>query len=427
MAKKTINVGLIGLGTIGTGVVRFIEENSKIIEEKQGITIKIKTLVEKDLSKKKPESVQNMGDDINLIMNDPEIDIVIELIGGYHPAKEFILKAIENKKHVVTANKAVISEFGKEIFQKAQQSKVNIHFEAAVGGGIPIIKLLQHDLASNDITKVMGILNGTTNYILTKMSEGLSYKEALLQAKEKGFAEANPSFDVEGKDSAQKLAILASIIYNTNIHPKEIYTEGITDIERVDINVAKELGYAIKLLAIAKKDGERLELRVHPTLIKKNHPLASINNEFNSIYIEGNFCQEQMFVGKGAGQRATASAVIADVIAIAKKIINKTVGDINLFQNMPREIINTDDIETEGYIRIMSKNVPGVFGKETTLIGRHGINIVDIRQRGEESSGNLIPDIITIESTRYETITKAIKELGKLDCVEGKPFFLRIE
>ena len=310
-----VNIGLIGLGTIGSGVVKIIRENSGLIEKRTGIKLRIKSVCDKDgqraesLGFSKQEYTTNYDE----IISDASIHIIIELIGGYEPAKTIIEKSLKAGKHVVTANKAVISKFGKELFAICDSNRTNIKFEASVGGCIPIIRTLQQSYVSDEFSAIYGIVNGTTNYILTKMSDGKSYADALKKAQESGFAEADPSFDVEGKDSAQKLKILAMLTFNTDI-PEDIYTEGITRITKNDIVYASELGYIIKLLAVAKRTDGEVDLRVHPTMIPKDSELASVSNEFNGIYLQGKNTSETMFYGRGAGQLPTASVVVSDAV-----------------------------------------------------------------------------------------------------------------
>jgi len=429
--SKVINVGLIGCGVVGTGVVELFREN-------KNPSINLKTVVVKDPKKQRKVKFPNIITDANKVLEDPEIDIVVELIGGYEPAKGYIIKAIKNKKHVVTANKAVISEYGDEIFKLAEENKVNVGFEAAVAGGIPIINPLLDQLSLGKITSIAGILNGTTNFILTRMAEGMKYEEALKIAQEKGFAESNPSFDVEGKDAAQKIAILASLAFGKWIKPKEVFYEGITDIKPVDIEYARELGYVIKLLAIAQRtnDGE-IDVRVHPALVRKSHRLASVNEEFNAIHIKGSPFDEYFNVGKGAGQGPTAFSVYYDIIKIAEMIKSGTTRQVKTNSNNVR-IADQDKVVTEGYLRLYLQHVPGALYNVLGVLYKHGWNVKNSIQRGGPQHEIIVdgvkclPDIITHEPLSFGIIKDTLPELEKLKTekgkpVHGKPFYMRVQ
>src|SRR3989338_4070541 len=320
---QKINIGLIGFGTVGTGVVKVLKENAKTIQERLGAEVVLKRIADKDLTRDRGVEVEKaiLTADANEILNDPSINIVIELMGGIEPAKTFILKSLKNKKHVVTANKALLSQHGEEIFKTASANNVDIGFEASVGGGIPIIKALKEGLVANRINSIYGIINGTANYILSKMTnEGGKFEDVLKKAQEKGYAEADPTYDVEGIDTAHKLAILINLAYGTYIKPADIYTEGISKITPLDIKFAREFGYKIKLLAIAKEEDGRIEARVHATMIPAEHLLSTVDGVYNAIYLRGNAVGPVMFYGKGAGMMPTASAVAADVVDICRKI-----------------------------------------------------------------------------------------------------------
>lgn len=428
--NKTINVGLIGCGVVGSGVVNMFSQNNR-----PGINLKI--VADRNPEKAKKLGFSNATKDTNDVINDPEIDIVIELIGGYEPAKEYIIKAIKNKKHVVTANKAVISEYGDEIFKLAKENKVNFGFEAAVAGGIPIINPLLDQLSLGKITSIAGILNGTTNFILTRMAEGMKYEEALKIAQEKGFAESDPSFDVGGKDAAQKIAILASLAFGRWVNPKEVYCEGITEIKPVDIEYARELGYVIKLLAIAQRTENReIDVRVHPALVEKNHRLARINEEFNAIHIKGSPFDEYFNVGKGAGQGPTAFSVYYDIIKTAEMIKSGIVRNVYINKNSIK-IASQNDIRTEGYLRLYLQHVPGALHSVLSVLVKHGWNVKNSIQRGgqkHEITANgvkCLPDIITHEPLSFGAIKDTLPELESLKTekgkpVHGKPFYMRI-
>lgn len=314
---KSIKIGLLGSGTVGSGVIRVLEMNRPQITERVGTPIEIKTVLVRDVKKPRPQlGCVKLTDKIEDILDDPEIDVVVELMGGIHPAREYMLRAMEAGKSVVTANKDVVAQFGKDMFAMAEKKDVDFRFEASVGGGIPIITPLKQCLTANRITEILGIVNGTTNYMLTKMTEcGADYDTVLKEAQAKGYAEANPSADVDGLDAARKAAILASLAFNTRVQLEDVSVEGITKITPDDIEYAKDLGYVIKLLAVGKdSDEDGVDVRVHPVFLPKTHPLASVNGVYNAIFVRGNAIGEAMFYGQGAGSLPTASAVVSDII-----------------------------------------------------------------------------------------------------------------
>jgi len=411
------NIGIIGTGTVGSGVIEIINRNKELIKKRTGVEINIKKVHNRTIEKAKAlveeDKVTNNPEEI---INDPEINIVLELIGGYDPAKDIILNALKNKKHVITANKAVIAKHGKEILDEAKNNQVNIAFEAAVGASIPIIKTIKESYASDNIKQIYGILNGTTNYILTRMEEGMSYQEALKKAQELGFAEADPEFDVEGKDAAQKLVILSKLAFNADIND-DIFTWGITKISKNDIKYAKDLGYKIKLLAIAKDENE-IELRVHPTMIPQNHELASVNNELNAIYIIGQNTTKSMLYGKGAGKLPTATAVVSDIIDIAK----------NKQQNIYIKEANKKDINkitSRYYLRYNVIDKPGVLAKVAKILGDNNISIAAVQQK--EINKEVVPVIVITHEALEENMIKAIKEIDQLEVAKEPTVIIRIE
>ncbi|MBU0627756.1 MAG: homoserine dehydrogenase [Nanoarchaeota archaeon] len=417
--SKEINIGLVGIGTIGSGVVKILNKNKELIEKRTGISINIKKVCDvkldnaKELGLKDEQLTKNYEE----LINDKDISIIIELIGGYNPAKDIILKALKAKKHVVTANKALIAKHGKEIFETVKENNVTIAFEAAVGGCIPIIKSIKESYAADNIKRIYGILNGTTNFILTKMEEGMSYSEALKKAQELGFAESNPSFDVEGKDAAQKLAILASLAFNANI-TEDIFTWGITKLNKNDIDYADQLGYKIKLLGIAKNENGEIELRVHPTMLPKNHELANVKNELNAVYIIGENITKAMLYGKGAGQLPTATVVLGDVIDIAKGK-----NDIFYFKDIKAKDINK--IKSRYYLRYLAMEKPGVLAKITKVLGDNQISIAAVEQK--EINKETVPIIMTTHEATEENMMKSVKEINKLDIIKEDTVVIRIE
>ena len=414
-----VYVGLVGIGTIGSGVVKILNKNSDLIEKRTGIKINLKKVCDvklenaKKLGLKDEQLTKNYED----LLNDKDISIIIELIGGYNPAKDIIIKALKNKKNVVTANKAVIAKYGNEIFEEARKNNVQISFEAAVGGCIPIIKALQESYITENIKEIYGILNGTTNFILTRMEEGMSYAEALKKAQELGFAEADPSFDVEGKDAAQKLVILASLAFNAQIGD-DILTQGITKINKNDLEYANELGYKIKLLAIAKNENGEIELRVHPTMIPKQHELAGVKNELNAIYIIGENITKGMLYGKGAGQLPTATVVLGDVVDIAK-------GKQGNFYFKDIRIKDINRIMSRYYLRYQVSEKPGVLARIAKVLGDNNISIAGVQQKEVDKA--IVPLIMTTHDAVEENMMNAVKEINKLDVVKEETVVIRIE
>lgn len=417
--SKEVNIGLIGIGTIGSGVVKILNKNKELIEKRTGIKLNLRKVCDlklenvKELGLEEEQLTKNYED----LINDRDINIIIELIGGYDPAKEIIIKALKNKKNVVTANKAVIAKYGNEIFEEAKNNNVNIAFEASTGGCIPIIKAIKESYVADKIKDIYGILNGTTNYILTRMEEGMTYEEAIKKAQELGFAEANPEFDVEGKDAAQKLIILSSLAFNAKISD-DIFTKGITKINKNDIKYADELGYKIKLLAIAKHENKAIEIRVHPTMIPKQHELATVKNELNAIYVVGENITKSMLYGKGAGQLPTATVVLGDVIDIAKG------KEDNFFFNEIK-IKDINKISSRYYLRYNVIDKPGVLAKISKILGDNNISIAGVEQK--EINKEIVPLIMTTHDAIEENMMKAIKEINKLDVVKEDTVVIRIE
>lgn len=411
-----MKIGLMGLGTVGTGVVHLINQNGKNIEKKIGEKIEIKKILVKDPNKKRtPLAEGKITFDANDILEDEEIDVVVEVMGKEHPALEYIIKALKKGKHVVTANKEVIAVHGKELIKLATENKVSLLYEASVGGGIPIIRPLKQCLAANKIYEIKGILNGTTNYILTEMKEkGLDFEEALKEAQQKGYAEADPTDDVEGFDAARKLAILCTLAFNKFILPEKIYTKGIKSISKSDIKYAEELGYHVKLIAYAKIDeNERLEAWVHPVMIKKDNPLSSVNGVFNAILVDGNAVGEVMFYGQGAGMMPTASAVVADIMDVKNHIV---------IQNgcEDGDLLPIVDTVSKYYIRLIAFDKPGVMSKITGILGDKGISLLSVVQKGVLGDTAEIVLITHIANTGkvFEALEE-IQNLKEVECIES--------
>lgn len=435
-----INVGIIGFGTVGTGTAKILLENKDVISQRIGFDINLKKIADLDIKKsrgiKLPEGILTANADE--ILNDPEINIVVELIGGIHPAKEFILKAIRNKKHVVTANKALIATEGNEILAEAEKHGVEVGFEASVAGGIPIIKILKEGLIANRILAVYGIINGTSNYILTKMTdEGIEFSDALKEAQRLGYAEADPTYDIEGIDSAHKLAILASLAYNIPLSFNDVYKEGITRITSQDIGFAGELGYKIKLLAIAKASDGKVELRVHPTMVPKDYFISKVDGVFNAIYVQGDAVGDTLYYGRGAGDMPTGSAVVSDVVDIGKKLMIHDTGyridDKNkksrascIVHRVPLPIKKIEDIEAMYYFRFTAFDKPGVLSSISGVLGSYNISITSVIQKGR-SLGEAVPLIVLTHTAKEKDVIKAVAEIDRLSVVADKTLYIRVE
>ncbi len=435
--KKVINLGLIGLGTVGEGVIKLLKKNSSIIERKAGTGIRIRKVCDLDPRKRKVLKKYNLKPEVftvkaGEVLNDKDIDIVIELIGGYEPAGKYILEAVRKGKHVVTANKALLARRWPEIFSEAARHNALVYIEGSAGGGIPVIQSLNEGLSANRIKSVLGILNGTTNYILTKMSkENISFKKALKKAQEKGFAEADAKYDINGIDAANKLVILGSIIFGAHIKPSEVYCEGIGKIMREDIGYAyNEFGYVLKLLAILKSGGGAIEVRVHPTLVPRGHLLSSVDDEYNAVYVEGDAVGKTMYYGRGAGMMPTASAVVSDIIYLSKNIHNNIAGRAPYILCDPKrklKVLDINDIRTRYYIRITSVDKPGVLSRISGALGKHNVSIASVYQMAYVKQKRDVPIIMVTHLAREGDIKKALSEIDRLSMVKKKSILIRIE
>jgi homoserine dehydrogenase len=432
--KEIINLGLIGFGTIGTGVVRLLQKNGDLISQRLGAKLNLKRIADIDIVTSRGVEVpkQVLTTKADDILNDPEIDIVIELMGGYEPARAFILKAMENKKHVCTANKALLATHGDDIFGSADKNGVNIGFEASVGGTIPVIKTIKESLIANRIESIAAIVNGTSNYILSKMTdEGGSFDAVLKEAQSLGFAEANPTFDIEGIDASHKLAILLSLSYGKKVHLNDLHREGITMIGEQDIAFANELGYRIKLLAIAIRRGDQIEARLHPTMVPFDHMLANVNSNFNAFHIIGDASDSVFLYGQGAGMMPTASAVLSDVIDISRDIIKGIAGRVppRVLDEEKIDEINLlpfADIITNYYFRFSAVDRPGVLSRIAGILGENNISIAAVIQKGRKQGG-AVPVVMTTYKARESDVQKALDAIGKLDVVMGTTMLIRIE
>ncbi|MCG2828106.1 homoserine dehydrogenase [Methanothermobacter sp. K4] len=422
-----MNAGLIGFGTIGAGVVEIFNTNHDLIREKTGKDLKLKRVVDLDIETDRgveidPEILSTDADDI---LNDPEIDIVIELIGGYEPARSFILRALENGKHVVTANKALLAKHWDEIMAAARENGVRVAFEASVGGGIPVLRALNESLAANRIKSIYGIINGTANYILTRMaSEGMEFDDVLREAQRLGYAERDPTFDIEGHDTAQKLIILALLGFGVYVPEGDLHVEGISSIRQDDIEYAnKELGCSVKLLATASLDGGELEMGVMPFLVPHEHLLSSVNGVFNGIYITGDFTGPVMFYGKGAGRRATASAVVADCMEIALNPESPVQPGPGI--RMVESIREFSETRSRYYIRLDAVDRPGVLHEIAGAFSRHKISIESVTQKGA-LEGESVPIYIVTHEAAEGDIQSALREISEIRWVTGEPVRLKI-
>ena len=431
---NNINVGLIGFGTIGTGVVRLLQENKDLIESRLGAKLILKKIADLDIET--PRSVLVPRDmlttDTNEILKDPEISIIIELMGGYEPARSFIIEALRNKKHAITANKAMLATYGNEIFRIAEEEGVDIGFEASVGGTIPIIKTLKESLVANRIKSIFGIMNGTSNYILSKMTdEHKPFEVVLKEAQLLGFAEADPTFDIEGIDTAHKLSIILSLAHDRKIKLDEIHTEGISGISQQDIAFAGELGYRIKLLAIGMQKENLIEARVHPTMIPLDHLLANVNENFNAFHIIGDASDSVFLYGQGAGMMPTASAVVGDIVDISRNILKGISGRVPARSYQAANIcdiklLSFDEITTNYYFRFSALDRPGVLSKISGILGLNNISVAAVIQKGRQQAG-AVPIVMTTYKAKESDVQKALKEIDQLEIVQGKTILIRIE
>lgn len=426
-----IQIGLLGCGTVGSGVVKLIEQNNHTISQKIGSEIKIKKVLElkRERCLQLGISAEMICSNIEEIVNDEEINIVVELIGGVDTACHFILEAMKKGKHVVTANKDLIAVKGEELFAAAREHNVDFYFEASVGGGIPIITPMKQSLAANNIQQVIGILNGTTNYILTKMSnEELAYEDVLAEAQRLGYAESDPTSDVEGLDAARKIAILASIAFNSRVTLNDVYAEGITKITPRDIRYAREMGYVIKLLAIAKQENEKIQVRVHPSFIPLEHPLANVNDVFNAVFIRGDAVGDVMLYGRGAGQMPTASAVIGDIIEIGRNIIHQSTARIGCTCFEQKSIMNINDMHSQFYIRMVVKDRPGVLAGIAGVFGNNNVSIASVLQKGNKKELNDMAELVLItHKVKEQDLHDALTVLKGMSIVGGINNVIRLE
>lgn len=432
MKKRDIKIAILGLGTVGTGVAKILLEQGETLTERSGICFKLKTVLDVDWSRDRGVDLNGVKRtiDINDVLNDPEIEIVVETIGGYEPAHTYIMRALAGGKHVVTANKALVATKGRELFAQAQAHGVEFLFEASVGGGIPIIKGLREGLVANKILSLYGIINGTSNYILTRMHQDeLNFGDALREAQMKGFAEADPSLDVSGGDAAHKLTILASLASGEMVDFHRVPVEGITALTPLDVNFAKSFGYVIKLLAICRFYGKEMDLRVHPTLIPKDHLLAAVNNELNAIFVTGDFVGDTMFYGPGAGQRPTASAIVSDIVDISRDLLLKNgefISGRTVHPEREASLLPLDKISNRFYLRLFTLDQPGILSKIAGVLGDCGISISSVVQLETHGEKEFVPIVLLTHEAPEKAMAKALMEIEKFDFVRRDILRLRI-
>lgn len=423
-----IGIGIIGLGTVGTGTYRILTEHASLIRERTGLDIGVVRVAEVNARNIKGKGIARgivTADAMDLI-SDSRVDIVVELMGGLYPAHDFIAAALNLKKQVVTANKALLAEKGDDLFRLAAKKGCEIGFEASVCGGIPVIRAIRDGLVGNDLTYILGILNGTSNYILSQMTDGgISFAEALKDAQQKGYAEKDPTFDVEGIDAAHKLSILVRLAFARSITMDRITTSGIAKIDPVDIGFARDLGYKIKLLAIAKKHGAGVEARVEPAMLPVDHPMSSVNGVYNAVYIVGDMVGPNLFYGRGAGSEPTGSAVVSDIVDIAKRISAGTVRGPH-GPGVAGSAKEAKGSPVPYYLRVMAQDRPGVLSKISGILSNYRISISAVTQQGRKVSGYVPVVMVTHEATE-KGLKKAKEEIDRLPFIKGDSVHIRIE
>jgi homoserine dehydrogenase len=429
-----VKVGLIGFGTVGAGTVEVLANNRKLIEDRVGAAVALKRIADLDIQSDRGVKVDRglLTTDAMEIINDPEIDVVVELIGGCDEAMEYILMAMERGKHVVTANKALIAQHGHQLFEAAERCGVDIAFEASVGGGIPIIRALREGLAANQIQAVLAILNGTSNYILTRMTEeGLSFGDALALAQRLGYAEADSTLDIDGSDAAHKLTIIVSLVFGYPCKYEDVYREGIGEISPEDIRFAAEFGYCVKLLAIARRVDDQIEARLHPAFVPLDHILANVKEAYNAIYMEGDFVGPTLFYGLGAGRRPTGSAVVSDIMDIARnqiKGIARRVSPLSFARSPVVELSlrPMDQVICDYYFRVSAVDRPGVLSRISGVLGANNISIASVIQKKREAHGS-VPVVMLTHEARERDVRKSLEIIDKLDVVTEKTVLFRVE
>jgi homoserine dehydrogenase len=432
---KPVKIGILGLGTVGCGTVSVLARNAVEISRRAGREIRIAQASARDLKKKRAcpmDGIQLVQDPYEVVRN-PEIEVVVELIGGYEPARELVLEAIAHGKHVVTANKALIAMYGNEIFAAAQKKGVMVAFEAAVAGGIPIIKAVREGLAGNRIEWMAGIINGTCNFILTEMRDkGADFADVLKEAQRLGYAETDPTFDVEGIDAAHKLTILAAIAFGIPLKFKQAYTEGISKLTRLDVQYAEKLGYRVKLLGIARRTNGGVELRVHPTLIPERRLIANVDGAMNAVLVKGDAVGPTMFYGAGAGAEPTASAVVADLVDVVRTLTSDPNNRVPHLAFQPDALVDLpilpiEEVETSYYLRLHALDKPGVLAEVTRILADLGISIESILQKEPQAGEDTVPVIILTQRVKEKNMNEAIARIEKLASIKAKVARIRLE
>lgn len=428
---RKINIGLLGFGNVGSGVIKILRDKKSFLTKKIGVEINLSRICDKDIASKRGVSVNKnlLTKDVRKLLNDPKIDIIVELMGGLHPAKEYISEALKKGKHIVTANKALLAQEGKALFTEASDRGRSIYFEASTCAGIPIIKTLREGLVANRFDSVFGILNGTSNFILSQMSDNnCTFKKALSDAKIKGFAEKDPSLDINGIDSAHKLILLIYLCFGRLVSLNDVFIEGISLISLSDVNYANELGFEIKLLAIAKKENQDLEARVHPTLIPKAHLLSSVGGIFNAVYISSDLAGDLLLYGPGAGQLSAASAVVSDIIDLTQDIkAGLFRPTLNIVPDPSiKRLRKIDDFESRHYIRFMAVDKPGVLARISGILAKSGISIASVTQK-ERHKAHVVPIVMITHEAKERNLRLALNTIARLDVVKEKPVAIRIE
>ncbi|NLM26610.1 MAG: homoserine dehydrogenase [Clostridiaceae bacterium] len=432
MNGQRVNIGIIGLGTVGSGVARILLQQQELLKARSTLTFHLKTIAELDWNRDRNLDLSNVKctDNVYDVLDDPDINIVVETIGGYEPAFSFIKRALQNRKHVVTANKALIATRCRELFQIARENGVDILFEASVGGGIPIIKGLREGLIANKIESIYGILNGTCNYILTKMhKDNVEFEDALKGAQTNGFAEADPTLDINGTDTAHKLSILGSLASDSIVPFDKIYVEGITGISKLDIDFAKSFGYTIKLLAIYRVFNGGIDIRVHPTLVSDTHLLSAVNNEMNAIFVTGDFVGNTVFYGPGAGERPTASAIVGDIVDLSRDLLlkegqkycNRTINP-----TADVKIIPIEEVANRFYLRLFTLDKPGVLAKISGVFADYRISISSMVQLETHEKDNYVPIVLLTHEASEKSMEQALRKIAQFDFVKENYLRLRI-
>ena len=425
---KPIKIGLLGLGTVGTGVVRIVEGHQDDLQSKIGIPVVIEKILVKNGNKARAVAVDEnkLTEDASEVINNPDIDMIVEVMGGIELTKSYIMDALEQGKHVVTANKDLMALHGSDILAKAAQKGCDVFYEASVAGGIPIIRSLIEGFSSDRITKIMGIVNGTTNYILSKMSlEGADYAEVLQEAQALGYAEADPTSDVEGLDAARKMTILATLGFHAAVALEDVSVKGISKVSKADIAYAKKLGYEVKLLGIAERQDELLSISVEPTMVRKSHPIASVNGVFNAVYVHGEAVGETMFYGRGAGELPTATSVVSDIVAVAKNVKLGVTGQRAVAPFKEKKLKSEEQITSKYFLRLHVADKAGVLAKITQSFADRDVSLGSVIQQPLDENGAEI--IIVTHDASKANMNQLLKDLGKMDFLKGIESYYRVE